>query len=400
MNNSQARDTVKRAKAAGLCVAVCLALAAQAKDYNVTDFGAVADGKTDCTKPIRAALRAARKADAVRLIFPPAKKPYLISGTIYVTRSNIEIIGDGATLLLADSSGKKSNVQILYITGGRKRSVKKVTVRGLTIDANFWGQIKNRKKQGNPRGLLVRYAEEVLIDRVHVRRAWVSLAFAKGTRNCEARDCVVSQWHNDGFDAAYDATDIRFVRCRARDAMSARSGGLPGGRDGGWEIEDGVQRITLTDCVVEKTDCSAFKLRSHNSVSVNRNVRFIRCRALAPCRKGWVVIGRDHDTRTEGALLENCEGAGHNIFGDGADRIRILGGKFDRMTIVSPRRMSVVGAVIKTLRIIAKPVNDGKETFKPDITLENVKILSGKPKITGDPAFVKIITTSKAAPER
>lgn len=47
--------------------------------------------------------------------------------------------------------------------------------------------------------------------RVHVKRAWVSLAFAAGAEDGEARDCVVTQWHNDAFDAADGARRIQFI---------------------------------------------------------------------------------------------------------------------------------------------------------------------------------------------
>jgi len=374
---------------AALAVGV-LGVSAGAADWSVTDFGAVADGKTDCTRAIQDALNAAGKAGGGRVVIPAAELPYRVCSTIRIAYSKVELAGDGATLQLADDAVKNSRSHVLVVSGNKTAPIKDVVVRGLTIDANYWNQKGALEKKMKPRGLIATYVENLLVDRVHVRRAWVSLAFQGGTKDCEARDCVVSQWHNDGFDAAYDATDIRFVRCCARDAMSARAGGLPGGRDGAWEIEDGVRNITLTDCVVEKTDCSAFKLRSHNTPTVNRNVRFIRCRALAPCRRGWIIQGRDHDTRTEGVLLEDCEGAGDNRIQDGADQVRIEGGRFASLKVLYPRGVHILNATFQSLLIQVGEKSDGKETYRPDVVLEGVKVLSGRARILGDRTMVKI----------
>jgi hypothetical protein len=365
-----------------------VALRVAAADLDVAQFGAKADGVTDCTPAIQSALDAAVQAGGGRVLIPPAEKPYLVTATLRVTGSNIEIEGDGATLLMADDAVRDSKSHLLFVCGQKDTPVRNVVVRGLALDGNFWNQGK-MKPASKPRGLLVEHAEKVRIERVRVRRAWVSLAFGRGARDAEAVECEVSQWHNDGFDAADGATGVRFIRCAARDALSEKAGGLAGGRDGGWEIEDGAQDISLVECLVERTDASAFKVRSHDKASVTRNIRFERCRALAPCRAGWVVSGRDHDTRTEDVTLVDCEGERENHFSRGADRVLIQGGKFERILLQQPKSATLRGVALSALLVDVSAASDGREMFHPEVVLEGVNAPADQIKIVGDATRVK-----------
>ena len=384
---------------AAIALLAATARAAQAADISVLDFGAVADGKTDCADAIAKALAAAGKAGGGRVILPAAKQPYLVGRTVRVAQSNVEFLGQGATLKMADTAIASSKSHALHLSGSKTAPIRNVTVRGLTVDANFWNQ-KNtvpRTRRGKtvqvflkPRGILVEYAQNALLDKVHVRRAWVSLAFGRGVVNGEARDCTVSQWHNDGFDAAQAARDIRFTRCKAFSARHGANGGLSGRRDGAWEIEEGVRDVTMTDCVVEGTDAIGFKLRSHNTVTVNRNVRFIRCKVLPPSTTGWLILGRDHDTRTVGALLEECETAGGVLCANGAEDVTIKGGRFGSVTLRWPRSAVVEGARMGQVNIWAEETSDGKEAFRPKITLKNVQV-SDVPLIIGDKSMVTVV---------
>ena len=57
---------------AAIALLAATARAAQAADISVLDFGAVADGKTDCADAIAKALAAAGKAGGGRVILPAA----------------------------------------------------------------------------------------------------------------------------------------------------------------------------------------------------------------------------------------------------------------------------------------------------------------------------------------
>ena len=385
-----------RMAACVLCVGSVLSLTGslRAEDFDVTAFGAVADGKTDCAAAIGKTLAAVGKAGGGRVVIPAAANPYIVTKTVRIGCSNVEVIGQGATLRLGDYVLTSNRDHVLHISGSRSAPVKNVTVRGLTIDANYWNQKntvevtrkgKTRQASLKPRGVLVEYAQDILLDHVQVRRAWVSLAFGRGAAKCEARDCTVSEWHNDAFDAAGTARNIHFLRCKAHNAHNTAE--FTGFRDASWEIEDGIQQIKLTDCVVENTSATGFKLRSHNSASVNRGIQFIRCKALV--YSGFSIQGRDHDTRTEDVLLRDCHTPGVLSVSGGADDVRIEGGTFGVVSL-APRRLQIRNASASAITINATEKSDGKGKYVPQITIENVK-LGQAPRIVGNEAAVRIV---------
>lgn len=75
------------------------------KDFNITDFGAVADGKTNCTEALRKAITAANEAGGGRVVVPAGE---FISGTIHL-KSNINLY------LLAGAAIKFSTDSDMYL---------------------------------------------------------------------------------------------------------------------------------------------------------------------------------------------------------------------------------------------------------------------------------------------
>ena len=66
-----------------------------AKDFNITDYGAVGDGKTNCTQAINKAISAANKAGGGRVVVPPGT---FLTGAIYL-KSNVNLyISQGAVV--------------------------------------------------------------------------------------------------------------------------------------------------------------------------------------------------------------------------------------------------------------------------------------------------------------
>ena len=253
---------------------------------DVRDFGAVADGKADCLASIQRAIDKVSSAGGGTVFFPSSDRPYVVSGTIFVRSSDVNLSGDGATIQLAagaasGTSGERtteSQVHVILVSGERDRRISDVTIRGLTIDAN----IDHQKDYYSPRGIVVEHASRVVIDGVTILRPFVGLDIGAGSSHCEVRNSVVRDWLEDAFDASGDAdkgsgvitTHVRFVNCHAHDA--------PRSTGNAWEIEDGVRHILVEDCSVRDVpQGNAFGIRNHwtaGPVDVSRDIELRRVR--------------------------------------------------------------------------------------------------------------------------
>lgn len=71
-----------------------------ARDFRLTEFGAVADGKTDATEAFRKAIAACGQAGGGRVVVPPGR---FLTGAIHL-RSNVNLhLEDGATILFSQN---------------------------------------------------------------------------------------------------------------------------------------------------------------------------------------------------------------------------------------------------------------------------------------------------------
>ncbi|MBQ15934.1 MAG: hypothetical protein CMJ65_02290 [Planctomycetaceae bacterium] len=244
------------------------AAAPSQRSVSVVMFGAIADGKTDCRQPIQKAIASVAAAGGGIVRFPKSDKPYLVGGTITLTSSDVVLLGPGATIKLADGAANgtrgqrttESQVHVIRVTGTPQRKLRNIGIKGLTIDAN----IHRQADFYNPRAIVIERAEHVLVADVTIVRTFVGLDFGAGSSHCEARNCIIHDWTEDGFDASGDAdkgsgaitTDIRFVNCHAR--------GAPNSTGNAWEIEDGVRRVRVVDCsVTDVPRGNAFGIRHH-----------------------------------------------------------------------------------------------------------------------------------------
>lgn len=288
-----------------------LALAAedQRPIENVLDHGAQADGEHDDAAAIQAAIDAL-PPEGGTVLLPPSPDPYVIRSGIRVHKSHVTIEGFLATIRWADRAMDGQIIDAIEIRGTPEKPLENITVRGLTIDANYWAQPGSY----NPRGIDIDHARKVLIDRLHITRAFVGLTFGQGVSHSEARDCLITHWHNDAYNASADGETgschhIRFVRCRAANSRDERAGGLPGNRNNAWEIEDGTEHVTLVDCVVENCGGNGFAIRNHGAWDRpvhTRHTSLIRCRADDVSRHGFYARGINNDITVEDIHLEDC----------------------------------------------------------------------------------------------
>ncbi|MEO2023943.1 MAG: glycosyl hydrolase family 28-related protein [Pirellulaceae bacterium] len=313
-----------------VCLAAVAPGAQAATVVNVRDLGAVGDGRTDDTKAIQRAIDQVAKTGG-RVLLPPSRHAYMIHDALTIRASNTELYGPGATIKMADHAIDGKVIDCVEIVGTEKAVVRNVIIRGLTIDANYWQQ----ENSYNPRGIDSDWATRVLIDKVTIQRAFVGLTFGMGVTHSEARDCLVTQWHNDGYDASGDGLSgschhIRFVRCRAVNSPNETDGGLAGSRDDAWELEDGCFDVELVDCVVENAGGTGFGVRNHASTKRvdTRNIRFLRCRATGLKSRGFYVRGGTDLVTVTNVMLENCQSDSRCTFYQGTQGIQIKGGKF------------------------------------------------------------------------
>ena len=251
----------RRAVTASVACAVAFWLGACGtgpRELDVTDFGAVADGITDCTQAIQSALDEAATAGA-RVVVPPAEAPYIISSTLRIRASDIELVGEGATILFADHSAGDDEPTVILASGKENKLIRNVVIRGLTVDANFYAQ----EGAERPRGIEFRFVEGARVTDVTIHRAFVGLDFGRGCVNGGARRVTLTDFAEDGFDASGDANefsgaktrDIRFIDVVARDA--------PRSEGNAFEIEDGVEDVLVEDSLVENVAGNGFGLRNH-----------------------------------------------------------------------------------------------------------------------------------------
>ena len=165
----------------------CVAIGQTSFDVNSFDvkrFGARGAGVTDDAGAIQKAIDAAAEAGGGVVLFPGSARAYLVTRTLKITSSDIELSGDGATIRLANGAandtGKKpllntaGQVHVIYVTGTESERIRNVRITGLTVDGNIY----NQSGYYNPRGIVFEHAEHVLVKDVRIVRTFVGLDFA------------------------------------------------------------------------------------------------------------------------------------------------------------------------------------------------------------------------------
>ena len=258
----------KRIILAGWLIACVFFGTAQKSSFNIVEFGAKADSKTDNTKVIQQAIDAAAKTGKGTVIVPAG---YYVTGPI-VMKTGVELhLADGATLLASINRmdyGIKAQPLIsargqqnVAITGtgtidGRGREVVKDLFRLLhagTLQDSQW-KIKRPGEAGRPEIIVFTECQQVRMKGITVKNSagWVQ-SYIRCTDVAIDSMTVNSTeyWNNDGIDVV-NSHNVRISNCNidaADDAIVLKSEGEPG------TCED----ITVTNCTL-RSSANAFKL--------------------------------------------------------------------------------------------------------------------------------------------
>jgi hypothetical protein len=250
---------------------------AQAAEFNVVRFGALADAVTDSTRGIQAAVDAAVLSGGGTVLLPPAATPYLVRGTVTVSGSGVEIAGRGARLLLADGAINGRVAPVLLFAGTEKAPLRHVALRGLTVDANYFNQVGSK----GSKAVVLKFVADSVVEDVVITRPYVGLSIRRSTR-VQARRVTVTDFQEDGIDTGGDADEtpggksraIAFINVSVRDApRCARDGNA-------FEIEDGAEGVLIQDALVENVAGNGAGLRNHRGLDNHsgevelRNVTF------------------------------------------------------------------------------------------------------------------------------
>ncbi len=367
------------------------AIAQDIRRVTVTEFGAVADGRTDNARAIQAAIDAVSETGG-EVVLPAASRAYLVGTGLRINADGVRLIGPGATIALADGALNGGIIDLIEIRGTPEDPIEGVVVRGLTLDANYWAQPGSY----NPRGIDIDHATGVLIDSVRIDRAFVGLCFGLGTRDSEARDCVVTRWYDDAYAVSGDeysggASGIRFVRCIAENSPDEGHGGLPGNRNNAWEIEDGAHGVEVIDSVVRNAGGNGFAVRNHptaHPVTTSR-IRFVRCRAEKVSRLGFHVRGNATNT-IEGVEVIDCATDSVSVFEKDVRGLVISGSRFGATVTLGPARSAVIrDSSFTTVRVWSMPVGGLFDGYRSSFVFRGCSFESPM-SVFGDRGFVVV----------
>lgn len=402
-----------------LVTILCVAEFAKSAEFLVTDYGAVADGTTDCSPAIAAAIEAASAVGGGTVVLLAADKPYVITDVIHLRADNLHFTAAGATVYLKDGSATgrttlENMLHVVWIHGTPERPVENVRLDGLTIDANFWGQTGNlaswqasRKVAGITRGVMIEHARHAKIDNVAIRRPFGGMTFGLGAHHCHASNITVTQFHHDAFGVTPGyvtggASHITYERCTAADSMNDVKGGLPGTRIKGWEIEEGAQHVKVIDCTVRNTSANGFFVRPHTAHGdfATKNIELIRCRVENSGDYAFNIQSATADQPVSNVTLIDCStDTGGLAMQNNPDQILVQGGHFGHASIgyyadyddphhfrfdtntkdsfprlpaktVRFENVTIAG----DLRINATEGHDGHASFTPNTDLINVRV--------------------------
>lgn len=247
-----------------------IAFAAKAQDYTITDFGAVADGKTLNTASIQKAIDAAAAKGGGRVIVP---KGTFLTGTVRL-RNNINLHLSEGAVLLGSTKWKDyeknrwyaivlaQRVESISITGkgmidGQGRELAEDVMRlireGVIIDTGSFRTHNRPDEKFRPQLLEIRDCKKVTVKDVTLKN---SSCWVQTYGNCT--DLLIdgikvesnAYWNNDGIDVV-DCKNVVIKNCdvdASDDGICLKSG----------DPNSACENIEVTNCRI-RSSASALK---------------------------------------------------------------------------------------------------------------------------------------------
>lgn len=251
-----------------LCV--CLNGFAQQKTYNILQFGARPDGKTNNASYIQKAIDKATGAGGGKVLIPEGN---FVSGVVYL-KNNVELVIEKGAILLgstnrldygkgdADALVTAKNQHHISITGkgeinGRGKLVAEDLIRLLkagVLQDEQW-QIKRPQEKNRPKLINFEECTNVKVSHITLRNGsgWIQ-QYARCNHVVIDSLTVISKeyWNNDGIDIV-NSKNVSITNSyvdAADDAICLKSEG---------KILDSCENIYVANCKL-RSSASAFKL--------------------------------------------------------------------------------------------------------------------------------------------
>ncbi len=275
------------------CFATDIALA---DTYRVTDFGAVADGKTLSTEALQKAIDTCAKKGGGTVYFPAGK---YLSGTLFL-RDHVTCHLESGAVLLGSTDLKdyppqtpalRSYTDVNYVDKSLiyAEKVHDIAITGQgTIDGQGGAKVYNKKKPYKQRPYLIRMIEcrNVTIRDITLRDSPMWVQHYLGCENLHINGITVHSLvnaNNDGIDI--DSCDrVRIANCdivSVDDSIVLKS-----------TLPRPCRRVTITNCVLRSL-CNALKCGTESTGGFE-DITITNC-----------VV---YDTRLSGIALEIVDG--------------------------------------------------------------------------------------------
>ena len=291
---------------ASILLAICNYLSSQSLVVNVTDYGAVNDGKTICTRGIQKAIDDCAKKGGGTVYFPAGR---YISGTLFLKSFVTINLGSGAVLegsrSLSDYPVVESKIRSFTDNYTNKsliygEDLEHISLTGYgLIDGNgesFMVSEEIRKTnifdsyKMRPYMIRIINCENVSVKDITMTDSPMWVQHYMACRNVNIDGITVSSRvnsNNDGIDI--DACDgVRISNCNiisGDDAIVLKS-----------TLDKPCRNITITNCVIS-SNCNAFKLGTESNGDFH-NISLSNC-----------II---HDNQLAGIALEMVDGGSLN----------------------------------------------------------------------------------------